>query len=257
MVNRSTKLALGILLASVSLVGGCFSSNAEDIQAFVKPYEVNVTAEKYILQPPDEIEIYCSQVPEIHLRRQRIRPDGRISFEALGEIEVVGKTPREVGTMIEEQVKELYTLPGDHTVDVHVAIYLSKRIYVLGQVARPGPQNYTGRDSVLTALALAQPNAMAWEERIQVIRPSNQEDVPPRIFEVNYDKMVAHGDTTKDVLLEEGDIVFVPPTVLAGAAMVLEEFITPIARAFYGAYLVQNPPGSAQGGYRPYGGGYR
>jgi polysaccharide export outer membrane protein len=249
-----------LALAAITLVGGCFSSNPEDIQAFVKPFEVNVTAENYVLQPPDEIEIQCSQVPEVHLQRQRIRPDGKVSFETLGEIEVAGKTPSEVAEIIRQQVEEFYRLPEDdqvHPVDVRLVAYASKRIYVLGQVYRPGPQVYTGRDSVLTAVAGANPLTTAWEQRIQVIRPSRQEDIPPRIFEVDYEQMIVHGDISKDVLLEEGDIVYVPPTVLAAVAMVLEEFLTPVARAFYGAYLVQNPPSTAEGGYRPYGGTYR
>jgi protein involved in polysaccharide export with SLBB domain len=260
MVDRFKKLGLGLVLAGITLVAGCFSSNPEDIQAFVKPFEVNVTAEDYVLQPPDEIEIQCSQVPEVHLQRQRIRPDGKVSFETLGEIEAAGKTPAEVAEVIRRQVEELYRLPEDdqvYPVDVRLIAYASKRVYVLGQVYRPGPVVYTGRDSVLTAVASANPLTTAWEERIQVIRPSRQEDVPPRIFEVNYEQMIVHGDISKDVLLEEGDIVYVPPTVLAKIAMVLEEFITPVARAFYGAYLVQNPPVTYTGGYRPpYGGNW-
>jgi polysaccharide export outer membrane protein len=242
------------VLASISLLGGCFASNPEDIQAWVKPYEVNVTAENYTVQPPDEIEIHCSQVAEVHMQRQRVRPDGKVSFEVLGEIDVAGKTPREISAVVSERIKELYTLPGDHPVDVRVATYASKVFYVVGQVVRPGPRNYTGRDSLLLALAAAQPNPMAWEQRVQVVRPAAREDEDPRIFEVDYEKMISRGDITKDVLLEEGDIVYVPPTILAAVGMVIEEFISPVARAFYGAYLLQNPP-TDTGGYRPYGGG--
>ena len=121
---------------------------------------------------------------------------------------------------------------------------------------RPGPMNYTGRDSVLTALAATYPNPMAWEERVQVIRPAATEDEVPRIFEADFKKMTQRGDTSKDVLLQEGDIVYVPPTVLAAIGMVLEEFITPVARAFYGWYLVQNPPIATDRGYTPTGGSY-
>ncbi len=49
---------------------------------------------------------------------------------------------------------------------------------------------------------------------------------------------------------------FVAITVLAAIGMVLEEFITPVARAFYGWYLVQNPPIATDRGYTPVGGGY-
>ena len=63
--------------------------------------------------------------------------------------------------------------------------------------------------------------------------------IKTRIFELNYNKMVVHGDASKDVLLQEGDIIYVPPTVLAAIAMKVEEFIRPIARAFSGAYIMQ------------------
>ena len=252
----STKLGAIVLLASVGFIGGCFSSNPEDIEAFVKPYEVDVTAEDYVLLPPDEIEVHCSQVPEIHLQRQRIRPDGMVTFEKIGAIKVAGSTPAEVADLLKDRIGQLYSVTGDHPVDVRIAAYGSKVFYVLGQVMRPGPMNYTGRDSVLTALAVTQPNPMAWEQRVQVVRPAATEDVPPRIFEVNYEKMAVHGDTSKDVLLEAGDIVYVPPTILASIGMVLEEFLTPVARAFYGWYLMQNPPTNTDRGYYP-GGGYR
>jgi len=246
-VNVLRTPVLVALLTAMTLVAGCFKSNPDDIRAFVKPYEVDVTAERYVFQPPDEIEIHCSQVPEVHMQRQRIRPDGKISFEALGEIEIAGKTPQEVTAIVQEKVTSLYTLPGDHPIDVRVAAYASKVFYVLGQVARPGPRDYTGRDSLMTSLSIAHPVTTAWEQHVQVIRPTSSEDERPMIFEVNYAKMIAEGDLTKDVLLEEGDIVYVPPTILATVAMTIEEFITPVARAFYGYYLVSNPPTADQG----------
>jgi len=249
-VNRLKPLRLVAVLFAVGAISGCFSSNPEDIRAFVKPHEVDVTAEDYVFQPPDEVEIHCADVPQIDMQRQRIRPDGKISFEAFGEIEVAGKTPREVAVILEEKVGQLYALPGDNPIDVRVAAYVSKVFYVVGQVARPGARTYTGRDSLVTALVDAQPSPMAWEKRIQVVRPSATEEERPMIFEVDYTKIVKHGDTSKNVLLEEGDIVFVPPTILASAGMLIEEFIRPVARAFYGAYLVQNPP-TDTGGYSP------
>ena len=250
-------VTLGIL-AGTTLLTGCFYSHPEDIQAWVKPHETNVTADRYLVQPPDELELRCAQVPEVNMQRQRVRPDGKISFEVLGEFEVAGKTPEEISAEVGKRVKDHYTLTEDHAVDVRVAVFASHVYYIVGQVSRPGPRNYTGRDSTLTAISEAVPNSMAWQKRIQVVRPAAQEGTDPLIFEINYKRMVIRGDTSKDVLLQEGDIVYVPPTVLAAIGMVLEEFISPVARAFYGAYLIQNPPGSTSG-YSPigsYGGSY-
>jgi len=232
--------AMVLILFMLSLTG-CFSSNPEDIVAFAKPFEVDVTSDTYILQPPDEIMVYCAKVPEIHEQRQKIRPDGKVSFEGMGELEAAGKTPQELANDLRVRVLDLYK--SDHVVekaiDLRIFSFQSKVYYVLGQVYEPGPRIYTGRDSVVTAVAIAQPNPMAWIERIQVIRPSTDENVKAKIFEVNFDRLMAHGDVSKNVLLQEGDIIYVPPTILGWMALKIEEVIRPIARAFTGIYTVR------------------
>lgn len=249
-----TTIWMILSLLTVSLTG-CFSSNPKDIKAFLMPNKVDVSARNYTLHPPDEIEIHCAAVPEIDLQRQQIRPDGKVSFEAVGEIYTAGKTPAQVANELRGKILELYQVEGDNPIDVRVVAFRSKRIYVLGQVANPGAQIYSGRDTVLGALALAgSPTVLAWVERIQVIRPSGTKNVKPKIFEFNFDRAAAHGDATKDVLLQEGDIIYVPPTVLAAAGMKIEEFIRPIARAFSGYYIMGG--GTAEDAMRYRGIGY-
>jgi protein involved in polysaccharide export with SLBB domain len=245
-------LMRAVLCSMVLSVAGCFSSRPADIEAFLKPHKVYVTAESYVLQPPDEIEIHCSAIPEIDEQRQRIRPDGKVSFENLGEIEAAGKTPKQVADALKAKASTLYTLAGTDPIDVRVVVYESSFYYVLGEVSFPGPKVRSGRDTVLTALAQARPTVLAWKDRIQVIRPSREKNVRAKIFEIKFDRMVVHGDISKDVLLQEGDIIYVPPTVLAAISMKIEEFIRPIARAFSGVYIVESrgTPGYGGGAYR-------
>lgn len=247
MTRKRASIAAVLLLLIIS-VTGCFSSNPDDIRAFVMPHKVDVTTDNYILQPPDEIEVHCSDVPELDLQTQQIRPDGKISFEKFGEIDAAGKTPAQVANILRGKALELYQLEGNNRVDVRVVAFRSKRYYVFGQVNAPGAQVYSGRDTVMGALALAGgPTILAWKERIQVIRPSRDENVKAKIFEVNFDRMAAHGEASTDVLLQEGDVIYVPPTVLAAAAMKIEEFIRPIARAFSGFYIVSTPGATPAG----------
>lgn len=227
-----------MLIGCVGL-GGCFSSHAVDIQAFTKPHQTDITADNYILQPPDEITIHCSRAPELHLQRQIIRPDGRVAFENIGELLVAGKTPAQVAQLLLAKVMALYNLPNDEAIEVRVVANKSKTYYVLGEVTRPGPKVYTGRDSVLTAVSKANPLVTGWTNRIQVIRPSADKSVKPKIFEVNWKRMVVRGDTSRNVLLQEGDIVYVPPTILAAIAMKIEEFVRPISRAMAPAISIQ------------------
>jgi protein involved in polysaccharide export with SLBB domain len=248
-----TRTILAVFLLSIAIsLTGCFSSRPEDLEAFLRPHEIEVISKNYVLHPPDEIEVFCSKVPEIHLQRQQIRPDGKVSFEALGEIEAVGKTPGQVADVLQQKVSELYTLAGDNPIDVRVAVYRSKTYYVLGEVSYPGPKITTGRDTALRALAEARPTVLAWKDRIQVIRPSGDESVEPKIFELNFNRMMAHGDMSKNVLLQEGDIIYVPPTVLAAIGQTIEEFVRPIGGAFSTVYTIQRVQAGGGGGYGGY-----
>ena len=87
-MRRKASTAVILLLLTIS-VAGCFSSNPEDIKAFMMPHKVNVTTETYILQPPDEIEVHCSNVPEIDLQRQQGRV-GRVARVIDRDVDMVG-----------------------------------------------------------------------------------------------------------------------------------------------------------------------
>ena len=228
---------VGLLALCVS-VTGCFAAKAKDIEAFIRPYQVDVTSKNYILQPPDEIEIHCKKVPEIDLQRQQIRPDGKIAFEALGEIEVAGKTPQQVADALSKKATELYALSSDKPIEVRVTEFRSKFFYIVGEVNNPGAKLYTGRDTLLKALAQAQLAVTGWGDHIQVIRPSADKEVRPKIFEIKYMQMVKYGDTSKNVLLQEGDIIYVPPTPLTAVARVIEEFTLPLTRALAPVYQI-------------------
>ena len=219
-----TRLIIFLLFVTV-LLTGCFSSNPDDIRAFLKPRETETTMNNYILEPPDEIQTSCSKVPAIDNQRQRIRPDGKISLEGIGEIKAVGKTPAELAEEIRLKVIQFYKLNTENPVDVKISVYQSKFYYVLGQVNSSGPKLCTGRDTISKAIGKAKPNLLARIKRIQIIRPSSDKNIRPAVFELNYDRMMAHGDDTKDVLLQEGDIIYVPPTIFGLIAMKVDEFV--------------------------------
>ncbi len=230
------------LLTLPFALASCSSYNPRDIEAFTKPETTNVTFENYILQPADQIEILCSKVPEIHLQQQQIRPDGKVAFEVLGEVEAAGKTPKQLAELMRLKAMELYSLSDKNPLSINIVRYKSKAYYVLGQVVFSGPKTCTGRDTVLTALAKAQPTVLAWKEKFKVIRPSSQTNVKPKIFKLNYKKMIKQGDTSKNVLLQEGDIIYAPPTILATIGLMIEEIVSPIGRAFSTVNIVQGPP---------------
>ena len=76
----------------------------------------------------------------------------------------------------------------------------------------------------------AQPTFLAQRDRIKVTRPSPTPG-EQRQFTVDLDKMIRSGDTRCNVLLAEGDIVYVPPTPLAWVGLRMRELLYPIGPA--------------------------
>ena len=217
------------------LLSGCYKCDNKNMGIFKMPDEVNVTAEEYRLQPADEITISATRVPELHERAQVIRPDGKVSYEIVGDVSVAGKTPREVAELLAERISETYKLTDKNTIDVQVSSFQSKLYYIVGQVRAPGAKIFTGRETVMSAIAKAIPTYQAWEERAQLIRPSTGKNTKAKICKLDFHQMVKYGDMRKNVLLEEGDVIYMPPTILAAIGFTVAEIVAPITGGL-GAY---------------------
>ena len=99
-MNISLYKSFTFCLTLIFFIASCSSNKSKNIQEFQKPWEAEVTSKEYILQPSDEITISATRVPELHEQAQTIRPDGKISFETIGDVPVAGKTPSEVAELL-------------------------------------------------------------------------------------------------------------------------------------------------------------
>ena len=243
------KLSKICLIMFFSLgICGCWKCSTKDLEEFEKPYEADVTAEEYQLQPADEITISATRVPELHEKTQVIRPDGKVSFETIGDVPVAGKTPRQVAKLLADIISNIYTLPNENAIDVQVTDFQSKLYYIVGHVSFPGAKIFTGRETTLSAIAKAVPTVSAWEERIQLVRPSDGKEVKAKICGVDFHQMVKYGDMRYNVLLEEGDIIYVPPTIFAAIGLTVSELVSPIVSGAGAITAVSGAAAPADGG---------
>lgn len=232
-MRYTANLSVVVLLMLLVGLSGCFSSNPEDIEAFLRPAEKDVTSDDYIMMPPDRVTVISSKVPEFKGttqsigHTQTIRPDGNISFETIGEIHAAGKTPRQIAEILARKMSALYNFDNENPIDVRVSNQ-SKWYYIIGMVQHPGAQLYTGRETTLSAISKAVPNVQAWEEKTQVIRPSTDPTGDPKIFNLNFKRMIEHGDMSGNVLLQEGDVIYVPPTILGTIGLTVQEIVGPL-----------------------------
>lgn len=219
---------LGTLLVGAVLIvvsaSGC-SPNDHQINEFLHHWEASVSAADYVVEPPDVLEISASQAPELDGEQQIVRQDGKISLRLIGEVKVSGMTPAEISRKLESLLGKYYVNPK---VNVRVGKQGTKKYYVFGQVRRRGPFRYTGRNTLLDALAMAQPTYAAWKSQIKVIHPSHIES-ERYVITIDSDKMMKKGNLEQNVLLQAGDIVYVPPTPIAWLAERLMELVGPMA----------------------------
>jgi polysaccharide export outer membrane protein len=196
-----------------------------DLVAFLRAHENEISSGEYRVSPPDSIRIHAATAPEIDGITQRIRSDGKVALRLVGEVQVAGMTPEETAGKIQEILARYYVEPQ---VMVEVVEYKSKTFFVLGQVEAPRPYPYTGRDTLLSAIATAKPNFIAWMSQVKVVRPSPDGE-QRHVVTVDMDKMIQQGDVTQNFLLQEGDIVFVPPTPLGWLGLRVREVLFPLS----------------------------
>jgi polysaccharide export outer membrane protein len=159
---------------------------------------------EYRLHAGDSITI--SVWKELDLQRKvMIRPDGRFSFPLTGEVQAAGRTPDEVRIEIENQLKKF--IP-EAVVTVIVEEFNGNRVYVIGQVTKPGMYVMNPSLNVLQALSLAGGSTpFAKLDNISIIRGSGsaQKTMPFR-----YGQVVEGKALQQNITLESGDVVVVP-----------------------------------------------
>ncbi len=158
----------------------------------------------YVIQPNDLLEIFVWKEPEL-TRKVLVRPDGRISFPLVQDLQAAGISPGELKDRIETRLKEYLSAPN---VTVVVDQIQSYRVYVIGKVQKPGIQSIEKPVTVLQALSLAGGfQDYAKEDEIVVVRKQSGENI---LFPFNY-KDVIHGrKSEQNIFLRTGDVVVVP-----------------------------------------------
>ncbi len=121
---------------------------------------------------------------------------------------------------------------GKEALDIVVIVkeYRSKQLYVFGRVGTPGIRPYTGRDTILKVLADSRLVEGSWGERIVVVRPNEDPKIKQRVT-LDVTKMYESGDLTENILLEEGDLVYVPPTPMTQFGMTVNHILFPLRPA--------------------------
>ena len=139
----------------------------------------------------------------------RIAPDGSIDFPHVGRIPVDGLQPTAIADVLRTKLMDGYL--RNPSVTVFVKEYNSKKIFVLGQVKKPGMFNFEDNMNIVQAIALAGGFTGLARSNYAIVK--RVQDGIERRIPIPVEKIITDKGS-KNFVLQPGDIVFVPETVL-------------------------------------------
>jgi polysaccharide export outer membrane protein len=174
----------------------------------------------YKLQVGDGLTIKFYRNPELD-QDVTIRPDGKISLPFIDEVMCAGLTPSELDAAITRRYAGELAIPD---ITVIVTALGGHRVYVDGEVTKPGMVELSGGMTVLAAVSSAggfTPRAI--REQVIVIR----RDVTgkPTGHAVDLKQVIFGKASDGDVLLQPFDIVYVPRSKIANANLWVQQYI--------------------------------
>lgn len=172
----------------------------------------NALAQQGALRAGDAISISVWQDPKLD-RTIVISPDGYISLPLVGQIKASGLSPPALADVLKQRLQKNYT--GDLDVTVALAApnreaedELKPRVYVTGEVLRPGPYLLKPPINLMQAISLAGGlSPFAARQRIQIHRKVRGID---SIFVFDYNAFETGRIATDNISLQAGDIIIVP-----------------------------------------------
>ncbi len=178
--------------------------------------------QQYRLAPPDVLRITVRPEPLID-RELTVRPDGRISFELIGDVHVEGKTIEEVRAEMTQGLQRYIVSPS---VTISLTTSASRRYYVFGEVFRQGSFVLVGRVTAVEALASAGGETrLAATNSARLVRSS---DEVPLVYPVRFVDITQKGDATTNYELRPGDVVYVPPSTSAQIGYAIGKLFFPL-----------------------------
>jgi len=178
-----------------------------DVQAsgFAPVLDVPVGPD-YVIGPQDSLAIHIWNVPDRNLNRSYIVPverDGMLVIPQVGAIPVGGLTFSRAERTIHSRLKKLLK-----RFEVHVSMARLRtiKVYVVGEVVRPGAYEMSALATVSNAVyAACGPAKSGSLRQVTVVRDGRV------AAELDFYDFLLKGDRTQDRRLQAGDVILVPP----------------------------------------------
>jgi polysaccharide export outer membrane protein len=198
------KLVIALFACGIAFgLQGCHRADPAAEKNLISPAEASIVEQGYRLNPGDELQITVFQEQGLD-QKTIVRPDGMISFPLAGNINAAGRTTQQVEATLRQRLARYVNAPQ---VTVSLVAPQGYRIYVVGQVIKPGSYSAPQPITVLQALSLAGGlTPFGSEEDIVIVRRLEDKQ---RIIRFDYSKVKRGAALEQNITLRSGDVVVV------------------------------------------------
>ena len=157
----------------------------------------------YVIGPEDVLSVIVWREQEMS-SEVVVRPDGKISLPLLNDVQAAGYTPEQLAEIVEKSAKQFI---ADSDATVIVKAINSRKVYVIGEVAKPGMFPLTSEMNVLQLIA-AVGGLLEYADRsnITILRNENGQE---RRLRFNYKEVIAGRNLQQNIELHPGDTILV------------------------------------------------
>jgi polysaccharide biosynthesis/export protein len=159
----------------------------------------------YTVKPGDTLSVSVWKEPDLQ-GPVLVRPDGMFSFPLAGQMDARNKTVGELQTELTTKLKKFIS---DPVVTVSIQEIKGNKVYVIGQVQKPGDFVVNPRVDVMQALSMAggaTPFAALGDIMILRRTDTGQQQALP----FKYTDVVRGRNLQQNIILQAGDVVVVP-----------------------------------------------
>ncbi|HVB85937.1 MAG TPA: polysaccharide biosynthesis/export family protein [Candidatus Dormibacteraeota bacterium] len=205
MLRNRNWIVLLVLLAAAAPMRAQNAANSRGTGDEPASSHVAATTDaSYLIGAQDVLDIDVWKQKEL-TRAVEVRPDGKISLPLLNDVQASGLTPMQLAANITDGLKKFIT---DPQVTVIVTQINSQRVYILGEVTKPGAYPLLPGMNVLQALSSAGGFTMfANTKKIYVLRKQAGKQ---KKFAFNYKAVISGKHTDENIVLRAGDQIVVP-----------------------------------------------
>ena len=158
----------------------------------------------FTIGPEDVLGVLVWREPDVS-GDVTVRPDGMVTLPLIREVKAAGLTPNELADRIQQSIREFIT---DAAVTVVVRQMNSRRVFITGEVARPGAYPLLSTMTVLQLIAVAGGlNEYAESKNISIMRI---EAGKTRTMPFDYKNVASGKKAEQNIALKPGDTVVVP-----------------------------------------------